>query len=64
MFTLRYTPGIDVRFPARPARPKSRRYADGPSRLRRAVQIGRDILLAGWAIGVLAFELAIACALV
>jgi hypothetical protein len=59
MTTLRYTPVVELRFPARAARSKSHRYAEGPSRLRRAVQIGRDILLAAWAIGVLGFLLVV-----
>ncbi|HZT02450.1 MAG TPA: hypothetical protein VFA39_09330 [Steroidobacteraceae bacterium] len=37
---------------------KSRPYV-GPSVLRRTVRIGRDILLALWAIGALAFLVAI-----
>lgn len=58
MMTLRYSPVIDLGFPARAANPKSHQYA-GPSVLRRGIEIARDILLAVWAIGVLAFLLAI-----
>ena len=58
MMTLRYAPVIDLRLPTRAGSPQSRPYA-GPSVLRRAVQFGRDILLALWAIGALAFLLAI-----
>jgi len=63
MMTLRYTPVIDLRFPVRAGNPKSRLYA-GPSVLRRGVQIGKDILLAIWAIGALGFLLAIVVAAV
>lgn len=58
MMTLRYSSVIGLEFPVRAVSPKSRPYA-GPSVLRRAVQIGRDMLLALWAIGALAFLLAI-----
>ena len=64
MTTLRYPPVFELRFPARAMRSKSRRYAEGPSGLRRAAQIGRDILLAAWAIGVLGFMLAVVVAVV
>lgn len=59
MMTLRYSSVIGLEFPVRAASPKSRPYYAGPSVLRRAVQFGRDILLALWAIGALAFLLAI-----
>lgn len=59
MITLRYSPGLELRYPARAARSKFLRCAKGPSRLRRAVQIGKDILLAAWAIGVLGFVLVV-----
>ena len=63
MTTLRYTLVPDLRFPACATRSKSHRY-EGPSVFRRAAQIGRDILLAAWAIGVLGFVLAVVVATV
>jgi len=59
MTMLRYSPVLELRLPACAARSKSHRYAEGPSQLRRAAQIGKDILLAVWAIGVLGFLLAV-----
>lgn len=58
MMTLRNSSVIGLEFPVRAASPKARPYA-GPSVLRRAVQFGRDILLALWAMGALALLLAI-----